>query len=67
MTEATITTYEYNGEKIITCRACGRQTYFVKTQTGKYCPVSRATNQSHFLDCPAASRFSHLVRTRVQP
>jgi hypothetical protein len=39
------------------CRACGAAIRFEPTAKGKLMPVSIATGESHFADCPEADRF----------
>lgn len=39
------------------CRACGAAIRFEPTAKGKLHPISLATAESHFADCPEAPRF----------
>jgi hypothetical protein len=39
------------------CRACGAAIRFETTAKGKLAPISIATGESHFIDCPEAARF----------
>lgn len=41
------------------CQKCDAVIRFEKNEkTGKFVPISVATGQSHFLDCPKANDFS---------
>ena len=51
------TKYPYNGEKITVCRKCSAEIFFVKMPSGKFMPVNLKTEESHFIDCPAAKKF----------
>jgi len=55
--------YEYNGERQVKCRGCQMEIWFLRNGekadgSPKYLPVSLETGTSHFLDCPAANKFS---------
>ncbi len=42
------------------CRGCGQAIRFEVTANGKRNPISEATGESHFIDCPQAKRFKRL-------
>ena len=44
--------------EITTCRSCGAQIYWTKTKSGKAMPISVATNETHFADCPQSKKWS---------
>ena len=47
-----------NGEPLVRCRACNALMYWrLNPATGKRSPVSLATRESHFADCPDAALF----------
>lgn len=50
-------TFEYDGEEKVKCRACGREIFFKRMESGKLMPVSYESLESHFADCPNASDF----------
>lgn len=41
-------------EKVQPCKSCGQDIFFRKMESGKMMPVSMATKESHFADCPKA-------------
>ncbi len=49
MSEATGTT---------TCRSCGAEIRWEKTKNGKAMPISVATGETHFADCPQSKKWS---------
>jgi len=40
------------------CRACGAPLRWERSESGKWVPISIATGESHFRDCPNANEFS---------
>jgi hypothetical protein len=49
--------WQYKGEKVVPCRSCGKDIFFVKTKKGKFLPVNRETLEAHFTDCPEAKEW----------
>jgi hypothetical protein len=44
--------------EITTCRSCGAVIRWEKTENGKAMPISIATGESHFIDCPQSKKWS---------
>src|SRR5688500_6303806 len=51
-----------------TCRSCGAPIYWEKTKNGKPMPISVATGETHFADCPQSKKWSgKSAQKDVQP
>ena len=46
------------GAQLTACKSCGALIYFVLTKTRKPMPMSVATGETHFADCPQAKQWS---------
>lgn len=49
------------------CRSCGAEIVWQRTEAGKAIPVSVATGESHFRDCPQASQWSKSKPKKTRP
>lgn len=49
------------------CRSCAALIRWEQTSTGKLAPISLATGESHFIDCPDRREWRREPPTKAQP